>query len=61
MSSVENLQPALKNPPFQSHAPLAFPTFEPYVGAQPDYLPLVAAAGMLLLKPHHIACPYLHL
>jgi len=58
---METLQLALKNPPLQKHAPLALLTLEPYVGTDPEHLPLVAAAGMLLLKPHYIAYPYLHL
>ena len=37
-----------------------FKAFNPYIGAEPGYLPLVAAAGVLLLEANHITQLYLH-
>ncbi len=39
---------------------LALEAFNPDIGADSDYLPLVAATGVLLLEAHHVTQPYLH-
>ena len=39
---------------------LAFEAFNPDIGADSDYLPLVAATGVLLLEANHITQLYLH-
>ncbi len=38
----------------------AFEAFNPDIGADSDYLPLVAATGVLLLEANHITQLYLH-
>ena len=39
---------------------LALKAFDADVSAQPDYLPFVATAGVLLLEADHIAELYFH-
>ncbi len=39
---------------------LAFKAFNTYISAEPHYLPLIAAAGVLLLEANHITQLYLH-
>jgi len=39
---------------------LAFKAFDADVSAKPDYLPFIAAAGVLLLQTDDIAQLYLH-
>ncbi len=39
---------------------LAFEAFNPDISADSDYLPLVAATGVLLLEANHITLVYLH-
>ena len=39
---------------------LAFKALNSNVGAEPDYLPLVTAARVLLLEANHISQLYLH-
>ncbi len=38
---------------------LAFKAFDSNISAEPDYLPLIAAAWVLLLEADHITQPYL--
>ena len=33
---------------------MALKTFYAYISPEPDHLPLIAAAGMLLLEPNHV-------
>ncbi len=51
--------PALKRTAFKKNTMLTFETFNTYVSAKPDYLPFIAAAGMLLLEANHITKLYL--
>ena len=39
---------------------LAFKTFDAYISAEPNYLPLMAAARVLFLEVNHITQLYLH-
>lgn len=39
---------------------LTFNAFDSYISAEPDYLPLIATTGVLLLEANHIAQLYLH-
>jgi hypothetical protein len=55
------LDPALELMPFQQYPALAAAAFDPDVSAQSHDLPLVAAAGVLLLEAHHIPKAHLHL
>ncbi len=43
----------------EKDAVLAFKAFNTDIGAEPDYLPLIAAAGVLLLELDDIAQLYL--
>jgi len=49
----------LKDTTLEKDAVLAFKAFDTDVSAKPDYLPLVAAAGVLLFEPDHVAQLYL--
>ena len=44
--------------PFNEYAALAFEAFNPDIGAEPDHLPLIAAAGVLFLEAYHV--PHLY-
>ncbi len=50
---------ALKDTTFKKDVALTFKTFNADISAEPDYLPLVAATGVLLLKVNHITQLYL--
>ena len=39
---------------------LALKALNPYISAEPDYLPLIATTGVLLLEANHITQLYLH-
>ena len=39
---------------------LTFNTFNAYISAEPDYLPLIATTGVFLLEANHITELYLH-
>ena len=39
---------------------LAFEAFNPDISPEPDYLPLIATTGVLLLEANHITQLYLH-
>ncbi len=39
---------------------LALKALDSYISAEPDYLPLIAAAGVLLLEANHITQLYVH-
>ncbi len=45
---------ALKDAAFKKDAVVTFKAFNAYISAEPDYLPLVAAAGVFLLEANHI-------
>jgi len=49
----------LKDAVFKQDAALTFKTFNTYIRAEPDYLPFIAATGVLLLKASHITQLYL--
>ena len=50
---------AFKDTAFQKDVALTFKTFNADSGVESDYLPLVAAAGVLLLEVNHITQLYL--
>ncbi len=50
----------LKHTSFQEDAVLALKALNPYVSTEPDYPPLIAATGVLLLEADHITQLYLH-
>ena len=52
--------PALKDASFQKNSALAFEALDTDISSQPHHLPLIAAAGMLLLEMDYIAQFYLH-
>ncbi len=52
--------PALKDTSFEENAVLAFKAFDSYISADPDHLPFITAAGVLLLEADHITQLYLH-
>jgi len=56
----KGFNPAFKDTSFQHHIMLALEAFNPDVGTKPDYLPFIAAAGVLFLEPDDITHPYLH-
>jgi hypothetical protein len=41
-------------------AALALEALDTYVGTEPDYLPLIAAAGVFFLEAHDVAQLYLN-
>jgi len=51
---------ALKDAALKQDTALAFKTLNPYIRAQPDYLPLITATGVFLLQSDYIAQLYLH-
>jgi len=51
---------ALKGASFQKNSALALNAFNPDISPEPDYLPFVAAAGVLLLEANYITQLYLH-
>ena len=59
-SRYEGFYSTLKNTTSQEDAVLAFEAFDTDIGAESDYLPLVAATGVLFLQANHIAQLYLH-
>ncbi len=50
---------ALKQAAFEEDMALTFQALNTNVSTKPDYLPLVAAAGVLLLQVNHIAKLYI--
>ena len=50
---------ALKDAPLQENSALALKAFNPDISPEPDYLPLIATAGVLLLEANRIAQLYL--
>jgi len=52
--------PALKDASFQQDTVLAPEAFNPDIGAKPDYLPFIAAAGVPFFEADDIAEFYLH-
>ena len=54
------LNPALKDTSCQEDTAMAFQAFYAYISPQPYHLPLVAAAGVLLLEPDHVTKLNLH-
>jgi len=55
---VNSLDSALKDSALKKNAVLTFKTFNAYISAEPDYLPFIAAAGMLLLEANNITESY---
>ena len=49
----------LKDAALKKNMALTFKTFNTYISAKPDYLPFIAAAGMLLLEANHITELYI--
>ena len=50
----------LKDTAFKQDMVLAFEAFNTYISAQPDHLPLIAAAGVFLLEADDITERYSH-
>jgi len=59
-SGNEGFDPAFKDAALKENTALAFEALNPDVSSQPDYLPLIAAAGVLLLEADYITQFYLH-
>jgi len=59
-SGNEGFNSALKDTPLEENTVPAFKALNPNVSTQPDYLPLIAAAGVFLLETNHIIQLYLH-
>ena len=51
---------ALKDAALKKDTVVAFKTCNAYISAEPDYLPLIATAGMLLLEADYVPQLYLH-
>jgi hypothetical protein len=50
----------LKDTSLKENAALASKAFNPYVSPEPDYFPLIATTGVLLLEANHITQLDLH-
>ena len=48
------LDSALKDAALKKDIVLTFKALNAYMSTEPDYLPLIATAGMLLLEANHI-------
>jgi hypothetical protein len=59
-SGNKGFDPALKDTSLKEHSVLALKAFNPNISPEPDHLPLIATAGVLLLEANHIAQLYLH-
>ena len=59
-SGSEGFNSALKDTSLKEDTVPTFKAFNPNVSTEPDYLPLIAAAGVLLLETNHITQLYLH-
>jgi len=59
-SGNKGFNPALEDAALKENTALAFEAFNPDISTEPDYLPLIATAGMFLLEAHHITQLYLH-
>lgn len=51
----EGFNPALKGAALKEHAALALEALKANISPQPDHLPLIAAAGVLLLETDPVA------
>jgi len=58
-SGNEGFNPALKDTSPEEYPVLAVKAFNPYISPQPDYLPLVAATGVLLFQADYITQLYI--
>jgi len=56
----EGFNSTLKDTSFKENTMPTFKALNPNVSTEPDYLPLIAAAGVLLLETNHITQLYLH-
>jgi len=59
-SGNKGFNPALKGAALKENPPLALEALNPDVSAHPDYFPLIATAGMLLLEADYVPQLYLH-
>ncbi len=59
-SGDEGFNSTFKDTSLKEDAVLALKAFNAYISAEPHYLPLIAAAGVLLLEADHITQLYLH-
>ncbi len=57
-SGDKGFNPALEDGALKENTTLAFEAFNPDISAEPDYLPLVAPAGMFLLEADYITQVY---
>jgi len=56
----DSFDSAFKYAALKKDTVLAFQAFNAYIRTKSDYLPFIAAAGMLLLEANHITELYLH-
>ena len=56
----EGLDPPFQDAALQQDAALALEALNPDISPEPDYLPVIAATGVLFLEADHIPQPYLH-
>jgi len=59
-SGNEGFKSPLKDTSLKKDSTLAVKAFNPDISTEPDYLPLIAAARVLLFEANYIAQPYLH-
>jgi hypothetical protein len=59
-SGNEGFNSTLKDTSLEENTVPAFKALNPNVNAQPDYLPLIATAGVFLLEANHITQLYFH-
>ena len=56
----KGFNPALEDAALKENTALAFEALNADISAEPDYLPLIATAGVFLLEAHHITQLYCH-
>ena len=59
-SGNEGFNSALKDTSLEENTVPAFKALNSNVSTKPDYLPLIAAAGVFLLETNHVTQLYLH-
>ena len=59
-SGNEGCNPALKDTSLKEDTVPTFEAVNPYISAESDDLPLITAAGVLLLETNHVTQLYLH-
>jgi len=59
-SGNKGFNSAFKGATLKEDATLAFEALNSYISPKPDYFPLIATTGVLLLKANYITQLYLH-